>query len=558
MKKPARPTLAALLTLPFLLAAGHVFQTNGTSLQQLFPGPFADADFREVVAGEFTGDLQLDAIVRNGATLELAVAPEVFQAKIETGTYPTGFAALPGVVAGKDLLLVADDLGLHLLELDAQSEDWVVTRLFDEESDWAGAIQLAVGDLDGLDGLDVVALGAAGNQVLRAFGAGDGTFVEGTPLTTFGLTCYALRLLDWRAEGDIPGTDEIALASPSGVGVLEADGTYLEGILIPAPNLGLAVIADSGTQLERLVLKAKVNGIDLLRLYGDLQSTTFFPIGPAGVVSMSTGDADGDGDTELFLSVNSERKFWVLENQSPAQPTFDTTNVQEYAYGSPLRDPTWSLAGLAVADFDSDGDADVLAPAQGGDLPQGGGAAIPIRGTLPLVRLGSSDPGAWRAGIDGVTFNIETKVLNVLLTEPQSEIAPTVGTQTKLLVKVWHTADFGQATAPTAFDTQLIDYPDPVALYSVQLPASYSPQTSPDVYSFVVRQVRVDGTGTVVTQAPALSALFVSEANASLVAAADETTAFIPSSIIGDSSGTLGGIGIGPTVPEVPENELPK
>jgi hypothetical protein len=157
-----------------------------------------------------------------------------------------------------------------------------------------------------------------------------------------------------------------------------------------------------------------------------------------------------------------------------------------------------------------------------------------------------------------VTFNIETKVLNVLLTEPQNEIAATVGTQTKLLVKVWHTADFGETTTPVAYDTQLIDFPDPDALYSVQLPATYSPQTSPDVYSFVVRQVRVDGSGAVVAQAPALSALFVSEVNASLVVAADETTAFIPSSIIGDSSGTLGGIGIGPTVPEVPDNALPK
>ena len=179
-------TVASCVALALL---AHPYQHNGqtgVSLSELYPGPLQDAAFGEILAGEFTGDLQLDAIVMDGLEPKLSVAPEIFVSAVGTGLAASAIAVLGGVVPGKDLLVAADQNGLHLLERDSAQGQWITTTLFDGSSAWAGAIELAVGDLDGLEGSDIAALNAAGNQVLQAFGAGDGTFVEGTPIVLGG------------------------------------------------------------------------------------------------------------------------------------------------------------------------------------------------------------------------------------------------------------------------------------------------------------------------------------------------------------------------------------
>lgn len=561
MKHAQRMSTAVILTSLVLLAPA--LQHSGPTdppLDEQFPGPLAEAQFREVLAAEITGDLQLDAIVMDGQEPKLVVAPEVFDCAIGTGLSASAIAILPGVLPGKDLLLAADANGLHALERDSAQAQWIVTTLFDESSGWANAVELAVGDLDGQDGLDLVAVNAAGNQVLSAHGDGEGSFVEGSPIALGGPPTAGLRLLNWRETGDVAGTDEIALSSPAGVAIFEADGTLL--VFFPGNNSGLrtAVIDDVGSSVQRLAVVGTVNGNDFLRLLGTAGATNPVSLGAAGVVAMSSGDVDGDGDTELFLSVSSERKFWMYVNQSPSLPTFVLSAPLKVAYGPANRNPAWNQAGLAVADFDSDGVIDVLAPAQGGLLPVGGGwQAVP--GTLPLKHVGTTYQNQLRIGIVDARHFAETTRLLLELSPPAMQI-PAQGGELRMKISVWHTPAFGQGSSGPAELTTIVDFPSSGSQFEfLGMPVDYSPLSSPDVFTFVIRQVSVLG-GEVIAIGPALTALLVSEANRELIQGAPETEVFIPLQVWPDSGSPFGGIGMGPTLPphdpdREPEEEDP-
>ena len=556
MKQPSLPPILGLSLLAVLIATAGTAQhgsSSGPPLDQLYPGALGMADFGKVVSGEFTGDLKRDAVVMDGFQPTLQVAPETFDTAISVGGAANDLAVYPGFAGGPERILTVGGLGLQRHARDPDDQSWIVETLANAQSPWANALLVATGNLDGTGADDIVGVAANGRDVLTRLGASGGTLSAGPTFQANGTSVYGLHLLNWRNLGDTSGPDEIALLTSWGVEIYEDDGTYLEGIAWSSPIVG-TVIQDQGQTRERLAMVSKISGVDYLYVYGDVKSEGPHSLGAPGVVSMTSGDADGDGDSEVFLGVTTERKFWMLESLSPATITFDAASPDKFAYGPAGRDPAINHAGLTTGDFDNDGDLDVLAPAQG-DLT----GTITVYGTVAIVDVGGIDPAVYQVGLSEVVYDVEEHELRFRLTAPATTLTAPSGAQTKLGVKVWRTPDFGVATIPETYDETFLTMPTTDVVYAMPLPSGYDPETSLDLFTLVIRQTVIEtATGYVLDISPATTMMYAPEPNWDTVKDSTDTNEWSDAVRWPESTPTgSGGTSTGPTVPRPEDEEEP-
>ena len=530
---------------------------SGEPLNQLFPGLFGQAHFGKVVAGEFTGDLTLDAVVMDDDRARLAIAPETFDSVVDLPGVVHDIAALRGIVESQDLVVTVGPAGLAHHRRDYAQSQWVSTTIRDSTTGWVGGSVVRVGELDGAGGLDLV--GCSGDSVLTELGDGNGGFSSGTSFDSFGGAIYDIQLFNFDVETVGPQVDEIALFTPYGVEVYRLNGTYAGSFAWPASMMHSTVVSSGSGPRERLALVTQQAGKDWLVLFDTVTTEGPYDLGQAGVVALAAADADGDGDSELFLSLTSERKLWKLESLGVAIPSYDTIGITKYGYGYSGRDPALNAAGLAPGDFDSDGVLDILAPAQG-DL----GPIITARGTLELVRVGSSSSPSKKVSVYSATYHKDLlpgypttfyKAFEMQFSDPVSLLTPGAGEQLMLHVTAWHTPDFGIETAPRLYDEVSMDLPV-TASYMLELPPGYSLQQWPDIYSVVVRQVILSG-GQIVRQGPALVAMLTGEANAAILMSDPTLDSTLQIVDPDDGVPTGGGVGFGGTVPPTEEEQQP-
>lgn len=557
MKPTLRLLLGVLLLGVLLLGRGSAneFGQGGIPLEQLYPGPLGMADFGKIVAGEFTGDLKLDAVVMDGAQPKLLVAPETFDSALAVPTTANDIAVLRGALSDpdKDCLLTVGAAGLLRHERLSSSSSWASVTIRGPGTSWGGARKVAVGQVDGTGPVDIVGVAADGRTVLVEYGNADGTYTAGPGFTAYGPAVQELWLLNWR-EGALAGSCEIALCTPAGVEVRSRTGVPFDILAwSQAPILG-AVVTDAGTPLQRLALVTAVNGGDQMLVFGDALTEPPVVLGTTGVVSLASGDADGDGDTELFLSLDTENRFWMLENEAQ-NPTFDPAIVKTFHFGPSGRDPSENRAGLVPGDFDSDGALDVLAPAQGDRGP-----VIAVYGSVALVNVESQVVAGWKASINEVTYLISSNQLLFRFTRPQTILPAPAGTHSVLGVKVYRTPELGAGTFGDPYFNAFISMPSSQGSTPLFLPmpADFSLEDSTDLYSFVVRQsVRHDASGAVLDIGPAMTAIFTAEPGIDTIHQLPKTALIVTASTYPSASPTFAGVDIGPTVPSMAEGVEP-
>ena len=244
----------------------------------------------------------------------------------------------------------------------------------------------------------------------------------------------------------------------------------------------------------------------------------------------------------------------MLESLSPATVTFDAATPDKFAYGPAGRDPSINHAGLTTGDFDNDGDLDVLAPAQG-DLT----GTITVYGTVAIVDVGGTDPAAYRPQLTGVVYHVANHELQFTFAAPATTLSAPSGAQTKLGIKVWRTPDFGVATIPESYDEVFLTMPAPETVYAMPLPAGYSPSTSLDLFTLVVRQTVVEtATGYVLDIGPAMTAMYAPEPSWDTVKDTVDTNEWVEAVREPESTPTGdGGTATGPTVPRPEDEEDP-
>lgn len=565
MNAIARRSLA-VLALAVLAVPVRTEQFQGGSLAGYVAGPLADAEFeRAVVAGEFTGDLDLDAFVLDRGEPILLIRPEAFGTALHSGIAATDLALLPRSAGeDRDSVVAAGAAGLTRLRWNGATQELEAAAF--GVPGWEGARELRTGQLDGQLGHDVAGLASAAiddRRVLRALSDGAGGLVAAAAIQTAN---PAIGLESFDYDGD--GADELLVLTAAGLEFYDSDGS-LDGLYPTAlpPRFACPL---RGFTPERVAVFWSLGGAgaQFVSVFSQAGTVGPFALGPQGAFRACAGDLDGDGDDDLVLATKNANAVKVLRGRSAdGGSAFDLTAapIETWSYGDPARAPAWLNAGPALGDFDHDGDVDALAPVQG-DWPDG---APGVYSDVAVVQNGAIDRsarsptlavnvvhGAPASGLP-FTFDFEFAAAAVPLGVPD-------GCARKLEVAVWRTPQLGQPTEGLAAVGSTLLAPPAGGAAPAHTAFSFTVPTnflfSHELYSITVREVAVAEDGAAVAVGPALIASHAGYLALQGVQALEDAIATVPTAVDLDGGDSVpgGGMVILPRVPGMDDDDAPR
>jgi hypothetical protein len=591
--RPLLPIALSFLSVSALAQQVAQYQGLEEKTGAHYWGALASAQFGELVVGEFTGDDQLDAFVLNGGSPMLLVSPETLLTSLLVSETVLDLALLEGGDNAADSIVTVGTTGLRQHTWNPLSQTFTSVTL--QAGIWRGMSAVEVGDLDGNGKPDFVGVSAAGSvHATVLFNLGNGAYEVGR-LSALAQIDDAVTL-DWTGDGD----DEVALLTAWGMEVYEGNGppvslTPWGGELLAASFVepgstreSLAVVAGTDEGAAQYLVVAGAEGVE-----GP------YALGPLGVVSMATGDLDGDTDEELVLGVTSAASVLVLDNLTVGgQKTFDpSTAMTETEVGDQSRDPAWNGAGVGVGDYDFDGDLDLMLPVQGNAT---GATQVPgeIPSTVVVLRNDAVDESVLVPPVLGSEHYYEDGEaldISVELDEPTQLLPLAAGETLAIEIALWHTPKLGAPTATTPIWTHAMALPFPppaplpganagvvqggrgrggkamggMTLVSEPVGQTFTFATGQtyflfdDLYSLVIRQVVRDAAGTIVDRGPALTAIYASAESTEDLQALIGAEAYVislPPPLLGGGLGEsvdAGGLTLGPSVPPFGQGSAP-
>jgi hypothetical protein len=222
-------------------------------------------------------------------------------------------------------------------------------------------ISYATADLNGDGSLDLVSTSPATGDVVVLLGRGDGTFADpvlypvGESLSQIdsGQTLSSVAIADLNGDGR---PDLIALVQNLGVMVFlgRGDGTFIAPQLYAIAGASMTVLDDKGDGKPDLVVAG--DGIFLLPNRGDgtFGAPVSLPSGSLFVDGLAAADLNGDGKADLIANVSDGINNELLVLLSRGDGTF----------AAPITTPLPNLANAPplVTDFNGDGHMDVAIP----------------------------------------------------------------------------------------------------------------------------------------------------------------------------------------------------
>jgi hypothetical protein len=303
-----------------------------------------------------------------------ASAPVAAQFKKPT-TYPVG--AEPQMVVTADF---NNDGNLDLATADYSSND-VSILLGNGDGTFQPAVQfstalgpssLAVGDFNGDGNLDIAVTeyGFNSSELAIFFGQGDGTFIAG-PIYTGFADPYSVTVADFNGDGQL----DLAVANNATNNVIvlfgKGNGTFRKAhsYHVPEPERVLAVDVNGDGAPDLAVLaycgknvKTCASGAVAILLNqgnGSFGKPAYFSVNGVGPDGIAAADLNGDGNIDLVVANNNfQQPSTISVLLGNGNGTFNAAVNYEVGAGP---------AGVAIADFNGDGNLDLAVANTAGD-----------------------------------------------------------------------------------------------------------------------------------------------------------------------------------------------
>lgn len=387
---------------PLLLLAGAVFTFGSNAAgQDFYSGWCSDLQLTSNVsgsivslqAGRLNADARMDALIRTEDSLVLAFGPGMFESFLPFGSDSTSCTVLPG--SAHDSVLACDAAGLKLWTWGQPSSGPATMQSVTlSNAGWGDAAQLQV--IPEGSGYGVAAVTVSGDEILRGWWSGT-AWTDLTPIYFEG-GVRQLAVID--LDRNQPGLD-YAVVSEYGFIIVDGNGASLDGVSLGAPGAG-----------EKLVRIPEANGDRVAYFFPHAGYSAMTVVSETGFEpplfladtygDFALADYDLDGRQDLLIGSATSPYTWIL-SRVDALNTFDIDLEKCWYIPHDPVNEYGLVAGNgrilplhAVADFDFDGDLDVLAatPEAGWDFPLSlfRGDAVNERDLLPSVIPCLSEP----------------------------------------------------------------------------------------------------------------------------------------------------------------------
>lgn len=350
----SRVLLLSLVFLIGVMSAEALGTTTVKSPDFTFPvralgtSPLGSPITRTVV-GHFNDDADLDFVMLRDGKPEMVPNAMIMSAAL---SYPSG-AASPDIarlpqLSGVDELLTIESGGLRAWK---KTSTGFSSRTVGSSA-WSGTEIIRTGAFSGAGRTDIVGYRDSDEHLVLLIDPDTGSAAE----SSFEIARPALDIVPFVRKSN--GTVQFAIRTSLGVLIYALDGTYIQAFTGPADG-ALAAIDVAGADYQNLgwihsdgsdqVLEIIVNnGTTLTR------PTTPITVDCGTVAAMISANMDGTGNGDLVVSHRDNFDLIVLTG------TYGAVASYVIRAGGTEDDASSNSCWPAIADFDNDGDSDVI------------------------------------------------------------------------------------------------------------------------------------------------------------------------------------------------------
>lgn len=274
-----------------------------------------------VVAGDVDGDLRPDVFARGAASpgtpdgsfeILFLDAPWLGNGTLKLGVRSIDFDMEAGSPGDPDVLAFTKVSGLWRLAWNPTVNPPFSETQIASGAPWAGATKVRCADFDESEERDYAGLATDGhNVVLRRTNSGGTT----TVLVDVVDQVVDMFVLQW-LEG---GAQELAVLTTDDLFVYSGSGTLIDTFTPPSPGAGIIAPVHFGTAGPDRVAWASLDSAGATTRFDLVRHATPQLEGPLtpqydDIVAMAAADYDNDGDEDLVMTHRSDRLAWLYKS----------------------------------------------------------------------------------------------------------------------------------------------------------------------------------------------------------------------------------------------------